>query len=399
MIRFNHGDVIAWSKDYDGPLFHALLCDAPYHLTSIVKRFGKAGSAPAQPGRDGAFSRVSRGFMGEEWDGGDLAFKKETWEPFLKVLYPGAFGIAFAGSRGWHRMAVAIEDAGFIIHPTIFGWAYGSGLPKATKVKKDDRFKGHRYGLQALKPAVEPFIVFQKPYAGRALDNITETGAGTLNIDGTRIPLEHGDNYVINRYNGLRPFGGGEGAYKTVNAIEGRWASNLILLDLGAAAALDRQSGHSESHPSDYDFSKSVDDNPTRVMTNIKSGVHYGDAGGASRYFFVVREQIEEADPIFYCKKASRREKDAGLSGRNPHPTVKPIELTKYLAALLLPPADYSPRRLFVPFSGVGSEAIGAKLAGWDEVHGVEITKKYIPIAEARAEFWINRHAEQLNLI
>src|SRR3990172_7316084 len=130
--------------------------------------------------------------MGQSWDGGDVAFQPETWAAFMKVLYPGAFGMAFAASRNWHRLAVAIEDAGFIIHPTIFCWVQGQGFPKATRVKGQDAFEGHRYGLQALKPAVEPIIVFQKPYEGKPIDNITQTGAGTLNIDAARIGIEIG---------------------------------------------------------------------------------------------------------------------------------------------------------------------------------------------------------------
>jgi site-specific DNA-methyltransferase (adenine-specific) len=205
-------DVREWAKEYAKGKFHALLCDPPYHLTSIVKRFGKKNSAPAQYGTDGVFSRASKGFMGQEWDGGDVAFDPETWSALGEHLYPGAFGMAFSASRNWHRLAVAIEDAGFVIHPTIFLWAQGQGFPKATRIdtqiqpkseqkvvgksnrhnSKDfgkgggnpvynthpggvpdltmptdevaARWVGHRYGLQALKPAVEPIICFQKPY-------------------------------------------------------------------------------------------------------------------------------------------------------------------------------------------------------------------------------------------
>lgn len=151
----------------------------------------------------------------------------------------------------------------------------------------------------------------------------------------------------------------------------------------------------------------------------------YSDSGGASRFFFRVSDQIDEADPVFYCAKASRGERDAGLESfdlrdigigqdrpsgdfnqrlkppgreniqpvkaRNPHPTVKPLSLTQYLATLLLPPPEYAPRRIFVPFAGVGSEQIGAFLAGWEEVEGVELTEEYIPINRARLEYWQNR--------
>ena len=91
-----------WAANYTGPKFHALLCDPPYEL----------------------------GFMGKKWDASGVAFRPETWAALLKHLLPGAFIMAFAGTRGYHRMAVAIEDAGFVIHPAI-GWVFGTGFPKA----------------------------------------------------------------------------------------------------------------------------------------------------------------------------------------------------------------------------------------------------------------------------
>jgi len=118
-------DILTWAQTYTGPKFHALLCDPPYHLTSIVDRFGSDTAAPAQFGTDGAFARASKGFMGKTWDGGDIAFRPSTWAAIAEHLYPGAWGMVFASSRGWHRLAVAIEDAGLIIQPTIFGWSYG----------------------------------------------------------------------------------------------------------------------------------------------------------------------------------------------------------------------------------------------------------------------------------
>ncbi len=98
-------DVMQWAADYEGPLMHALLADPPYEI----------------------------GFMGKAFDKTGISFRPETWVALAQHLYPGAFGMAFAGSRGWHRMAVAIEDAGLIIHPMI-GWIYGSGFPKASRI-------------------------------------------------------------------------------------------------------------------------------------------------------------------------------------------------------------------------------------------------------------------------
>jgi hypothetical protein len=407
------GDAVKWAQEYDGAPFHALLCDSPYHLTSIVKRFGKDNSAPAQFGKDGVYSRSSRGFMGKQWDGGDVAFHPETWAAFGNVLHPGAFGMAFASSRGWHRLAVAIEDAGFIIHPSIFGWAYGSGFPKATRVNHGaEGFDGHRYGLQALKPALEPIIVFQKPYQGRPTDNITQTGAGVLNIEGGRIGT---DEIPSNQWtDNAHPFGGGAGnEYETVTN-KGRWPANFILLDDGAAEALDRQTGELTSGAKDGTYKGWGAGR--EIYGDSKEYHHHceADSGGASRFFFRVSEQIDSADPVYYEAKASTEERDAGLREfdalaspqeyglmddgvhsahknepkRNPHPTVKPLALTRYLATLLLPPAAYAPRRLFVPFAGVASEMIGAFQAGWEDVTGIELTPEYIPIAESRLKYW-----------
>jgi len=381
MYQIVNADVLEWAKSYEGPKFHALYCDPPYHLKSIVERFGGKDSKPAKEGEDGLFQRISRGFMGNTWDGGDIAFRPETWELFKELLLPGAFGMAFSSTRTFHRMAVAIEDAGFIIHPTIFLWINGQGMPKATRVKGQEVFEGHRYGGQALKPAVEPIVCFQKPYEGRPVDNIIATGAGVLNIDGSRLALEPDDEIrPLSARESNRFFSGITRKEGTPTLDEkGRWPSNLIL---------------------DEETSKLVDE-------------QYGTE--VSKYFYSVQQQLDEAEAGFYAPKASPKERDAGLDTfelkvaggmearrdgsldghitmrKNIHPTCKPIELNRYLSGLLLPPQEYSPRRLLVPFSGVASEMIGAKLAGWDEVVGVEMDTEngYIPIAEARLKHWV----------
>lgn len=112
----------------------SIVTDPPYHLTSIVKRFGADGAAPARD-RDGLYKRASAGFMGKKWDGGDVAFDPETWKLAAAVLKPGGHLLAFGGTRGWHRMACAIEDAGFEIRDTI-SWNFGSGFPKSHNVTK-----------------------------------------------------------------------------------------------------------------------------------------------------------------------------------------------------------------------------------------------------------------------
>ena len=125
-----HDDILKWAKDYDGPPFMALLCDPPHHLYNDkrgITRYNGGMQDWKTPGK-------LRGFMGKAWDGGDIAFRSETWAALAEHLLPGAFGMAFASARGWHRLACAIEDAGLRIHPSIFLWAFGSGFPKATRI-------------------------------------------------------------------------------------------------------------------------------------------------------------------------------------------------------------------------------------------------------------------------
>ncbi len=478
-------DIMQWAAEYDGPPFHSLLTDPPYHLTEITKRFGKTGAAPAQFGSDGAFQRASKGFMGRTWDGGDIAFQPETWAALARHLYPGAFGMAFASSRGWHRMACAIEDAGLIIHPVIMCWTFLSGFPKATDIsaqsdraagaerpvvgqkkhapkfaakdfgyrEKDNGYnsreresfdltgsatplaaawEGHRYGRQALKPSLEPLIVFQKPYVGRPVECITSTGAGALNIDGGRIGTgERVYEGGLNHYHNLNDDNWqGKGMPAGETTVNGRWPSNLILTHSPLCTdtcvpecpvqRLGEQSGES-SYPR-----HTTKRSPAERGKQYEGGysgqeevtIGYNDSGTASRMFFqadYMYERLENADPAAYFPKASTSEREAGLDGfapttvddgrdtpidnaylrgetqrRNIHPTIKPISLNKYLATLLLPPVEYGPRRLLIPFAGVASEIIGAELAGWESVTGIEREADHVAIGRARLEFWRN---------
>lgn len=190
-------------------------------------------------------------------------------------------------------------------------------------------------------------------------------------------------------------------------------------VDQCPVAMLDRQSGESESHPSGYNWESGDNGNPTHVTKNIKSGIHYGDSGPASRMFYradwnyETAERLANADPIKYQPKPSTTEREAGLEGlptktrrrvnsggfeneprfaptqvRNNHPTLKSISLNKYLSTLLLSPDAYAPRRILVPFSGAGSEMVGCVLAGFEEVIGIEQSAAYCQIASKRLEWW-----------
>ena len=230
MMRLHNGDCLDILKMMieDEVFVDSIVTDPPYHLNSIVERFGKDNSAPAQYGTDGAFKRASTGFMGKEWDGGDIAFRQETWELCLKVLKPGGHLLAFSASRNYHRMAVAIEDAGFEIRDQIM-WLYGSGFPKSmnigktldkklgnereslgTKIKKAGDMRSGNYDKggdyddieleitkgnsewegwgTALKPAHEPLVLARKPLSEKSVvDNVLKHRTGGINIDECRV--------------------------------------------------------------------------------------------------------------------------------------------------------------------------------------------------------------------
>ena len=115
MHKINHANIKDWAKNYDGPLFDGILCDPPYEL----------------------------GFMGKSWDSTGIAFDTEMWADLFKLVKPGGHLLAFSGSRTYHRMAVAIEDAGFEIRDMI-EWVYGSGFPKSHNIGKAvDRIQGN----------------------------------------------------------------------------------------------------------------------------------------------------------------------------------------------------------------------------------------------------------------
>src|SRR3990167_8518058 len=140
-IKIHHGDCLEVLATLEAESIDSCVTDPPYPLTSIVKSFGatsqsdetKTSERPRK--RADGMARLSRGFMGKTWDGGDVAFRPETWAAVFRVLKPGAHLLAFGGTRGHHRMFCAIEDAGFEIRDCVL-WLYGSGFPKSHNVSK-----------------------------------------------------------------------------------------------------------------------------------------------------------------------------------------------------------------------------------------------------------------------
>lgn len=190
----------------EGVQVHSVVTDPPYYLESIVKRFGKEGSKAAKAGTDGRFARQSRGFMERTWDGGDNGYKiahdPEFWRRVYNLLLPGGYCLAFSHASTGHHQAVAMEAAGFKMHPFI-AWTYHTGFPKAHAIHKPEKspvgteeWEGWYHSTQTLKPALEPIYVGQKPFSEKTgIANVLKHGAGAMNVDACRGP---GDRWPSN---------------------------------------------------------------------------------------------------------------------------------------------------------------------------------------------------------
>ncbi len=130
------GDMRERLRELPDSSVDSCVCDPPYHLTSIVKRFAKVSDLDREVAKKTPHRRTSSGFMGQQWDGGDVAFQPDTWAEVLRVLKPGGHLLAFSGTRTVHRMVCAIEDAGFEIRDSI-AWIYGSGFAKSHNLKRN----------------------------------------------------------------------------------------------------------------------------------------------------------------------------------------------------------------------------------------------------------------------
>ena len=316
------------------------------------------------------------GFMGKQWDGSGIAYDIELWRQCLRVLKPGGHLLAFGGTRTYHRMAVAIEDAGFEIRDSIH-WLYGSGFPKSLDVSKaldkaagaerdvvgssrsnglamkpgtstfSGGFTGERpdapditapatdaarqwegWGT-ALKPAHEPILVARKPLSGTVAATVLEHGTGAINIDGCRI--EMGSEYDPNKKQRQRATSGSGWSDMQAGIVGteiatykpgGRWPANLILThsancDTDCATdcpvnELDTQSGHLHAAGS---RSKRGDRSPFTSGTTALAADHayVTDSGGASRFFTVTEwDPIADTAPFRYVAKPSRAERNAG---------------------------------------------------------------------------------------
>jgi site-specific DNA-methyltransferase (adenine-specific) len=390
------------------------------------------------------------GFMGKSWDATGVAYSVELWQEVMRVLKPGGHLLAFSGSRTYHRMAVAMEDAGFEIRDQIM-WIYGSGFPKSHDVSKGiDKQAGAKrevvgindnvvreskieggsdYGGftkansditapstaeakqwqgwgTALKPAHEPIVVARKPLIGTVAANVLTYGTGGLNIDGTRVGRAEGDDSVAGSrtatFGTQETASGGDGSGGWEQNTGGRWPANVI-----------------------HDGSDEV----VELFPTNAGGGHwaktkvtgYGEFGGGKSEYFGQGEKDGKgsAARFFYCAKASKRDRNEGLDGfENKRPAYEShrpnYENTKGIETPFagtgrggkdfknfhptVKPTELMrylcrlvtpPKGIVLdPFMGSGSTGKAAMYEGFEFV-GIELTDEYLPIAKARIEFAI----------
>lgn len=386
-IKVTLGDMLEVLAARKGPLFDAVVTDPPYHLASIVKRFGGKNAAMAKEGATGAYARASRGFMGQTWDGGDIAFRHETWRAVYDQMKPGAHLVAFSGTRTYHRMAVAIEDAGFEIRDML-AWTYGSGFPKSHDVAKGiDKRNGHWRGRRgqviiesqvakgteyertdkgdpitddaqkwtgwgsALKPALEPICLARKPLDGTIAENVLKWGTGGLNIDACRVgwPDDVAPKIGTPEWGGpakkltAMPGQDGENVERAAPSNLGRFPANLLHDGSVEVTATFPYTKSGEFLP--HHQAKGKSQIGTFDIRDRTGEVHptYGDEGSAARFFFSAK-----AGPLDRLGSE--------------HATVKPVDLMRWLCRLVTPKGGL----ILEPFGGSGTTAIAAMAEGFN---------------------------------
>lgn len=387
-VTVHHGDSREVLKGFADALIDSVVCDPPYALVSIGKRFGADNAAPAKAGKSGAYARASAGFMGQKWDTGETAFDPEFWVEVLRVLKPGGHLIAFSGTRTYHRLACAIEDAGFEMRDMI-AWLYGSGFPKShdvskgidkaagatrevvARVRSDGKPTGQAGATfnacdvsqasgppitdaarqwqgwgTALKPALEPIVLARKPLAGTVAANVLQHGTGALNIDASRI---------------------GTGEDRTKGGMSGG-AASAVLADGFHAVRADRPEGGRWPANVCHDGSEEVlGAFPETQSGAMKAGtrraaqdgpgsVCYGTYGGDATKADTPADSGSAAR-FFYSAKA-----DAADRCGSKHPTVKPVDLMAYLVRMVTPPGGVT----LDPFAGSGSTGMACLREGFD---------------------------------
>jgi site-specific DNA-methyltransferase (adenine-specific) len=395
----------------------SIVTDPPYHLTQASRGGHARTNNPDRP--HGRHRIGDKGFMGKVWDGGDIAHRIELWAECLRVLKPGGHLLAFSGSRTYHRMTCAVEDAGFEIRDQIM-WIYGSGFPKSKNLGGEWEGWG-----SALKPAHEPICMARKPLVGTVAENVVAHGTGAINIDGCRV---HAGDAIGGEYT-VKRFAPGASVMKDGNwklGVEfrgemkaGRWPANVIhdgsneVLETfpdapGQMADVSYQEGARKTQNVYGAMNRGHEPSRDRVYADnggtnfaMKPGARRLDTGSAARFF--------------YCAKASRADRNEGIGGSdspavgteatmrdretaawqerngNFHPTVKPTDLMAYLCRLVTPPGG----TVLDPFMGSGSTGKAAMREGFRFV-GIDMTPEYVEIARKRIEFECSKIARAI---
>jgi site-specific DNA-methyltransferase (adenine-specific) len=313
-VRIIHADCRAAIPELvaEGVPVDAIVTDPPYHL----------------------------GFMGQTWDGGDIAFRPETWAAMLPALKPGGFVLAFGGTRTHHRLWCAIEDAGLVIQDTI-SWLYGSGFPK---------------GRMQLKPAWEPIVVAYKP-----------GGKRTLQIDECRVGIGHdrvsgGPRVAAKIWSDWDSAPG-----KHERPTGGRWPANLC--HDGSDEVLEAFAAFGEKN-----------DRP-----HIRHNETMGYGGAIAGFQTTGPGDIGTAARFFYSAKADRLDRWGSH-----HPTVKPIALLRWLVRLVTPPGGI----VLDPFAGSGTIGAAAFAEGRNAIM-IEADADHIADIRERMAFYegMGRHS------
>lgn len=382
--KLYNGDMLDMLQVIEPESIDAIVCDPPYEL----------------------------GFMNKSWDSTGIAFKKETWQNCFEVLKPGGYLLAFGGSRTYHRIACAIEDAGFEIRDCVM-YLYGSGFSKSYNIglaidKKNGVFQNEWQGWgTCLKPAYEPIIVARKSFKGSVVDNIIKYRVGGLNIDECRIPTND-DLARINRTdNGM--FGidkNNNNAQKCKElGIEygGRFPANIIT-DGSEEVAKGMPNTTSQYNPEGKHQNERHRENYDRFNFGYKQRIDTGfnDSGSAMRYFYSAKASKKDRDEgldafqdkTFHSVLNQKNGSGDRLDGaktpirKNIHPTCKPTELMQYLVRLVSPKGA----TILDPFMGSGSTGKAVMFENRErdanyKFIGIELTDEYLPIAQARIEY------------